>query len=46
MDPVPIFNHLDAEQMHEIMLVTHSVHYKKGENMYRAGEWRIQASAW
>lgn len=35
---VPIFNHLDAGQMQEIMSVTHSVEYKKGENIYRAGD--------
>lgn len=35
---VPIFNHLEKEQMNEIMAVTHSVFYKKGENIYCAGD--------
>src|SRR5665648_1295690 len=35
---VPIFNHLEKEQMDEIMEVTHSVTYKKGEVIYRAGD--------
>lgn len=35
---VPIFNHLEKEQMEEIMSVTHSVSYKKGESIYRAGD--------
>lgn len=35
---VPIFNHLEKEQMDEIMAVTHSVLYKKGENIYSAGD--------
>ncbi|HYF81747.1 MAG TPA: Crp/Fnr family transcriptional regulator [Clostridia bacterium] len=35
---VPIFNHLEKEQMEEIMEVTHSVSYRKGENIYRAGD--------
>lgn len=35
---VPIFNHLEKEQMDEIMAVTHSVLYKKGENIYCAGD--------
>lgn len=34
---VPIFNHLEREQMDEIMAVAHSVCYKKGENIYCAG---------
>lgn len=36
---VPIFNHLEKEQMDEIMAVTHSILYKKGENIYSAGDW-------
>lgn len=35
---VPIFNHLEKEQMKEIMDSVQSVHYKKGEMIYRAGE--------
>lgn len=35
---VPIFNHLEKEQMDEIMAVTHLVSYKKGENIYCAGD--------
>lgn len=35
---VPIFNHLEKSQMDEIMAVTHSVSYKKGEIIYRAGD--------
>lgn len=35
---VPIFNHLTVEQMDEIMEVVHTVSYKKGEFIYRAGE--------
>ena len=35
---VPIFNHLEKSQMDEIMAVTHSVSYRKGEYIYRAGE--------
>lgn len=35
---VPIFNHLEKEQMEEIMRVTYSALYKKGENIYRAGD--------
>lgn len=34
---VPIFNHLEAEQMDEIMKATRSVSYRKGEIIYRAG---------
>ncbi|MEA4900750.1 Crp/Fnr family transcriptional regulator [Desulfitobacterium sp.] len=33
---VPIFNHLEKEQMDEIMAVTYSVSFKKGENIYCA----------
>ncbi len=35
---VPIFNHLEKSQMDEIMTVTHSISYKKGEIIYRAGD--------
>lgn len=35
---VPIFNHLEKEQMDEVMNVTHSVSYKRGENIYCAGD--------
>lgn len=35
---VPIFNHLEDKQMDEIMEVTKSSTYKKGEIIYRAGE--------
>lgn len=35
---VPIFNHLEKEEMDEIMAMTHSVSYRKGENIYRAGD--------
>lgn len=35
---VPIFNHLEKNQMEEIMTVTHSISYKKGEIIYRAGD--------
>ncbi|WP_425311858.1 Crp/Fnr family transcriptional regulator [Neobacillus novalis] len=34
---VPIFNHLEAEQMEEIMVTAQSVSYKKGEIIYHAG---------
>lgn len=34
---VPIFNHLDDEQLNEIMKLTKSIKYKKGEVVYRAG---------
>lgn len=35
---VPIFNHLENEQMAEIMQVTKSFSYKKGEFIYGAGD--------
>lgn len=35
---VPIFNHLEPEQMQEIMQVVHSVSFKKGETIYHAGD--------
>ena len=35
---VPIFNHLELEQMNEIMETAHSVSYKKGETVYHAGD--------
>lgn len=35
---VPIFNHLEKDQMDEIMRVTHTVTYRKGENLHRSGD--------
>ncbi|MFZ1690266.1 MAG: cyclic nucleotide-binding domain-containing protein, partial [Trichococcus flocculiformis] len=35
---VPIFNHLEPDQMDEIMSVTHPATYKKGELLYRPGD--------
>lgn len=35
---VPIFNHLEREQMEEIVKSTRSTSYKKGEIIYREGE--------
>ncbi|SDO19359.1 Crp/Fnr family transcriptional regulator [Alkalicoccus daliensis] len=35
---VPIFNHLENEQMDEIMQTVRPVSFKKGELLYRAGE--------
>lgn len=35
---VPIFNHLEKNQMDEIKAVTRSISYKKGEVIYRAGD--------
>lgn len=35
---VPIFNHLESEQMHEITAVAQSISYKRGEIIYRAGD--------
>ncbi|NMB44594.1 MAG: Crp/Fnr family transcriptional regulator [Clostridiales bacterium] len=35
---VPIFNHLEGEQMEEIMKVTQSASFKKGEVIYREGD--------
>ncbi|MCH6267544.1 Crp/Fnr family transcriptional regulator [Neobacillus citreus] len=35
---VPIFNHLEQEQMDEIMVAARSVSYKKGEIIYQAGD--------
>lgn len=35
---VPIFNHLEKEQMEEIMGVTKSTSFKKGEIIYREGD--------
>ena len=35
---VPIFNHLEGEQMEEIMKVTKSTSFKKGEVIYREGD--------
>lgn len=34
---VPIFNHLEDDQFEEIIKVTRSIYYKKGEIIYRAG---------
>lgn len=36
---VPIFNHLDQEQMVEISKLIQSIRYKKGETVYRAGDY-------
>ena len=35
---VPIFNHLESEQMNEIMKAVQSVTYKRGEIIYHAGK--------
>ena len=35
---VPIFNHLEEEQMEEIMLTVQSVTYKRGEVIYQVGD--------
>jgi CRP/FNR family transcriptional regulator, anaerobic regulatory protein len=35
---VPIFNHLEVEQMNEIMGVAQSISFKKGEIIYHAGD--------
>lgn len=35
---VPIFNHLEEEQMNEIMVTAQSVSYKKGDMIYHAGD--------
>ncbi|GAB9261250.1 Crp/Fnr family transcriptional regulator [Ligilactobacillus animalis] len=35
---VPIFNHLEEEQMDEIMKVMKSISYKKGQMVYREGD--------
>lgn len=35
---VPIFNHLEGEQLDEIVGSIKSAHYKKGETIYRAGD--------
>lgn len=35
---VPIFNHLEKEQMDEIMKTVRSVSFSKGETIYRAGQ--------
>ena len=34
---VPIFNHLEEEQMDEVMALIHSRSYKKGEDIYQNG---------
>lgn len=35
---VPIFNHLEQEQMDEIMSLIHSLKFKRGENLYSPGD--------
>ncbi|HIY57487.1 MAG TPA: Crp/Fnr family transcriptional regulator [Candidatus Tetragenococcus pullicola] len=35
---VPIFNHLNPEQLDEVMAVAHATTYEKGEMIYRADE--------
>lgn len=35
---VPIFNHLEVQQMAEILEITHSVSFKKREVLYQAGD--------
>jgi CRP/FNR family transcriptional regulator, anaerobic regulatory protein len=35
---VPIFNHLEPEHMDEIMSMTRSISYEKGEHIYHAGD--------
>lgn len=35
---VPIFNHLEMNQLNEIVEITQSVSYKKGEMLYKAGD--------
>ncbi|WP_445683619.1 Crp/Fnr family transcriptional regulator [Solibacillus sp. FSL R7-0668] len=35
---VPIFNHLEVQQMAEILDITHSVSFKKREMLYQAGD--------
>ncbi|RCW77296.1 Crp/Fnr family transcriptional regulator [Saliterribacillus persicus] len=35
---VPIFNHLEAEDLDEIMKTVHSSTYQKGEHLYHAGD--------
>lgn len=35
---VPIFNHLTADEMNEIVKTTNSIAYAKGETIYHAGE--------
>lgn len=35
---VPIFNHLEVQQMAEILEITHSVSFKKREILYQAGD--------
>lgn len=34
---VPIFNHLEKDQMDEVMSLIHSKSYKKGEDIYQSG---------
>ena len=35
---VPIFNHLEANQLDEIMVTVKPVHFKKGEHVFYAGD--------
>ncbi len=35
---VPIFNHLDAAEMREIVKETHAISHERGHTIYRAGE--------
>src|SRR5690625_4785959 len=35
---VPIFNHLEEDQMNEIMQAVQGISYKKGEIIYHAGD--------
>lgn len=35
---VSIFNHLEPDQMDEVLGLTHSVAYRRGETLYRAGD--------
>lgn len=35
---VPIFNHLEREQMEEVMNVVHSTNYQSGDHLFHAGD--------
>src|SRR5699024_4320375 len=35
---VPIFNHLEAEQMNDVMQVVQTIPFKQGEMLFHAGE--------
>jgi CRP/FNR family transcriptional regulator, anaerobic regulatory protein len=35
---VPIFNHLDASEMNEIVKTAHSLTHQRGQTIFRAGE--------